>query len=62
MNGFSNTDEWVKAILEEEKVALVPGSGFGFDDNVRLSYALAMDELVEAAKRIKRFVLNHQNK
>ncbi|MFD1849508.1 pyridoxal phosphate-dependent aminotransferase [Oceanobacillus bengalensis] len=62
MNGFTNVDDWVKVILEEEKVALVPGSGFGFPDNVRLSYALQLDDLKEAAKRIKRFVINHQSK
>ncbi|WP_337018736.1 pyridoxal phosphate-dependent aminotransferase [Oceanobacillus massiliensis] len=61
-NGFSNVDEWVAALLEEEKVALVPGSGFGSPKNVRLSYALSMEELKEAAKRIKRFVENHQAK
>ncbi|WP_085992053.1 pyridoxal phosphate-dependent aminotransferase [Oceanobacillus senegalensis] len=61
MNGFSSVDEWVNAILEEEKVALVPGSGFGFPENVRLSYPLALEDLVEAAKRIKRFVINHHS-
>ena len=59
-NGFETVDEWVTALLEEEKVALVPGSGFGAPDNVRLSYATSMDLLEEAAKRIKRFVLKHQ--
>ncbi|QDP40431.1 pyridoxal phosphate-dependent aminotransferase [Radiobacillus deserti] len=59
-NGFSSVDDWVKALLEEEKVALVPGSGFGAPNNVRLSYAISLDQLEEAAKRIKRFVLNHQ--
>lgn len=58
-NGFDSVDDWVTAILEEEKVALVPGSGFGMPDNVRLSYALSLDDLKEAAKRIKRFVENH---
>lgn len=60
-NGFSTVDEWVSAILEEEKVALVPGSGFGSPDNVRLSYALSLDDLMEAAKRIKRYVENHRS-
>lgn len=60
MNGFNNVDDWVTAILEEEKVALVPGSGFGAPDNVRLSYATSIDQLEEAAKRIKRFVESHQ--
>jgi aspartate aminotransferase len=59
-NGFSEVDEWVSALLEEEKVALVPGSGFGSPDHVRLSYATSTEDLKEAAKRIKRFVTNHQ--
>ncbi|MGM8211591.1 pyridoxal phosphate-dependent aminotransferase [Virgibacillus sp. W0430] len=60
MNGFQTVDDWVEALLEEEKVALVPGSGFGAPDNVRLSYATSIDILEEAAKRIKRFVINNQ--
>src|SRR5699024_10447182 len=54
--GFKNVDEWATALLEEEKVAIVPGSGFGSPDNVRLSYAASIDSLKEAAKRIRRFV------
>src|SRR5690625_6744063 len=38
MNGFTRTDEWVKALLEEEKVALVPGFGFGCLENVFFSF------------------------
>lgn len=58
-NGFSTVDEWVEALLEEEKVALVPGSSFGAPDNVRLSYATSMDLIMEAASRMKRFVKNN---
>ncbi len=54
--GYETVDEWVKALLEEEKVALVPGSSFGAPNNVRLSYATSLDILHEAADRIKRFV------
>ncbi len=57
--GFDSVDDWVNALLEEEKVALVPGSGFGSPDNVRLSYATSTEALEEAAKRIKRFVSEH---
>ncbi|GAA0459113.1 pyridoxal phosphate-dependent aminotransferase [Alkalibacillus silvisoli] len=53
---FDSVDEWVKKLLEEEKLAIVPGSGFGAEDNVRLSYATSLDQLEEAAKRLKRFV------
>ena len=60
ITGHSNVDEWVEALLEEEKVAVVPGSSFGAPDNIRLSYATSMDLLVEAAKRMKHFVEKHQ--
>lgn len=59
--GFSSVDVWVKALLEEEKVALIPGSGFGSPNNVRLSYATSMDTLKKAAERIDRFVSAHQS-
>ncbi|MDT8859973.1 pyridoxal phosphate-dependent aminotransferase [Alkalihalobacillus sp. MEB130] len=58
-NGFDDVDSWVAAILEEEKVALVPGSGFGAPENVRLSYATSFDALEEALTRIERFVRTH---
>jgi aspartate aminotransferase len=60
--GFSTVDEWVEAILEEEKVALVPGSGFGAPDNVRLSYATSLDTIMEALDRIERFIVRHSKK
>lgn len=60
-NNFDSVDDWVKALLEEEKVALVPGSGFGSEQNVRLSYATSLDQLEEASKRIRRFVEKHQS-
>src|SRR5690606_5225629 len=59
-NGFQTVDAWVEALLEEVKVALVPGSGFGAPENVRLSYATSKEELVEAARRIKQFVEKNQ--
>ncbi|WP_181348304.1 pyridoxal phosphate-dependent aminotransferase [Thalassobacillus sp. CUG 92003] len=59
--GFASVDEWVKALLEEEKVALVPGAGFGAPDNVRLSYATSLEQLEEASLRIKRFIEKHQS-
>lgn len=59
INGFQHVDDWVTALLDEEKVALVPGSGFGAPDYVRLSYATSTELLIEAARRIKRFVEHH---
>jgi aspartate aminotransferase len=56
MAGYGSVDELVEALLEEANVALVPGSGFGAPDNVRLSYATSLDVLEEAIERIKAFM------
>ncbi|MBB5323367.1 aspartate aminotransferase [Anoxybacillus tepidamans] len=56
MASYSSVDEFVEALLEEAKVALVPGSGFGAPDNVRLSYATSLDVLEKAIERIKQFM------
>ncbi|WP_079476564.1 pyridoxal phosphate-dependent aminotransferase [Marinococcus halophilus] len=55
-SSYKDVDEWVKALLEEENVAVVPGSGFGSPQNVRLSYATSLGQLEEAVARIRRFV------
>ncbi|MGL4818831.1 MAG: pyridoxal phosphate-dependent aminotransferase [Bacilli bacterium] len=62
MTGFDTVDAWVTALLEEEKVALVPGSGFGAPENVRLSYATSLDQLEGALRRIEHFMETHMEK
>lgn len=54
--GYADVDAWAEALLEKEKVAVVPGSGFGSKAHIRISYATSMEVLEEAAARIKRFV------
>lgn len=54
--GYDDADAWAKALLEQEKVALVPGSAFGSSAHVRLSYATSMDQLQKAMDRIEQFV------
>ncbi|WP_020008323.1 pyridoxal phosphate-dependent aminotransferase [Salinicoccus albus] len=56
--GFETVDEFAAAVLEEVYVAVVPGSGFGSPDNIRLSYSLSIEEMTEALERIKQFVLS----
>jgi aspartate aminotransferase len=56
MTGYEHVDAFVEALLEEAKVALVPGSGFGAPNNVRLSYATSLDLLHEALDRIETFI------
>lgn len=57
---FRDVDEWVKGLLEEELVAVVPGSGFGSPDHIRISYATSMEQLEKAMDRIERFVNKHR--
>lgn len=56
--GYETVDEWAKALLEEEKVALIPGTGFGAPNNVRLSYATSLEQLEKALERINTFMKN----
>jgi aspartate aminotransferase len=41
-------------LLKEENLVVVPGSGFGADKFIRLSYACSMEELEKAAERMRR--------
>jgi len=43
-------------LLDEEKVAVVPGIAFGMDDYIRISYACDTESLMEGIRRIKKFV------
>lgn len=54
--GFKTVDEFAAALLTEAKVAVIPGSGFGSPDTIRLSYATSIDLIEEAVKRIRSFV------
>jgi aspartate aminotransferase len=56
MTGYKNVDDFVEALLVEAKVAVVPGSGFGTPDNIRLSYATSLEQLERAVQRMQQFV------
>ncbi len=45
--------DFTKTLLEQAKVALVPGMPFGCDNNVRLSFACAMEQIDEGLKRLQ---------
>lgn len=45
-------DGFAGRLLEEAKVAVVPGEGFGAPLNVRLSYASSMDDIQQGLSRI----------
>ena len=52
-DGISNDLELADYLLNEAKVALVPGSAFGADGYMRLSYATSMENLDQALTRIE---------
>jgi aminotransferase len=55
------TDEgFAEALLNEERVAVVPGNAFGGDASfVRCSYATAYEKIEQALGRIQRFMRRH---
>ena len=58
INGHTakNTLELADIILEQAKVAIVPGEAFGAPGYARLSYALGDDDLVEGVTRIAKLL------
>lgn len=53
---INNGDDFCLYMLEHAHVSLVPGSAFGEDNCVRLSYAASEKDLREALKRMKDFL------
>ncbi|HBC97295.1 MAG TPA: aspartate aminotransferase, partial [Clostridium sp.] len=53
---IGNSLEFSNLLLEKEKVAVVPGLGFGLDGYVRLSYATSMENIKKGLDRIEQFV------
>jgi aminotransferase len=55
------SDQFAWTLLEEERVACVPGPAFGAggEGYVRMCYATAKDKIEEALERMQRFVRRH---
>ena len=53
-----SSEEFCEKLLEQERVAVVPGNAFGDsgEGHVRISYSYSINYLKEALKRIQRFV------
>ena len=56
------SDEFCEGLLKEEKVLTVPGSAFGScgEGFIRATYANSYENILEAMKRVRRFVQNHK--
>jgi aspartate aminotransferase len=50
---ISNSVDLAEYFLDEAGVAVIPGSSFGSDDHIRLSYATSMENIRKGIERIK---------
>ena len=55
-NGLKTSDDFAGRLLSEAHVAVTPGSGFGMDGFIRISYAAAYTALEEAVRRLRDFL------
>lgn len=51
-----DSDAFAAGLLEEEKVSLIPGKGFGLDTNIRISFATSEEELRKGMDRLEEWV------
>lgn len=56
--GFANDIEFADRLLQEQGVALVPGSAFGNEGCIRISFATSMEILQDAMNRLEKFAGN----
>ena len=54
--GVSNSREFAARLLEEAKVAVVPGVAFGMDTHVRLSFATSIEQIDRGLDRLAAFL------
>ena len=57
-NGIQDTLSFAEQVLDEARVAVVPGEAFGTAEHVRISYATSMHELERGLDRLHNFITN----
>ena len=57
-----SSDEFATKLLQEEKLAVVPGTAFGDcgEGFIRISYAYSLEDLKKAMERMRKFISNHR--
>jgi len=53
---IKNGNDFATELLNKENVSLVPGTDFGSDKHIRISFATSMERIVEGLNRIERFL------
>lgn len=59
--GIPNSVEFARFLIQEARVATVPGSAFGTEGYLRISYATSMENLREGLARIKEAVISRSS-
>ncbi len=54
--GVGSSAEFAGRLLEEAKVAVVPGVAFGLDDHVRLSFAIDVGQIEKGLDRMEKML------
>jgi aspartate aminotransferase len=54
--GFATSVDFSQALLEESRVAVIPGEAFGAPGFIRISFATSMDNLREGSRRMLEFI------
>ncbi len=57
-SGLKGSDALAELLLKEARVAVIPGSGFGADDHIRLSYATSMEAITQGLGRMHQVIKN----
>ena len=55
----TDSDQFAKNLLEKEHVAVVPGTAFGENHSIRLSFTLPLARIREGTDRLERFMQKH---
>ena len=53
---LNDSMEFCASLLENEKLAVIPGKAFGLNNYIRVSYATSMEAIKEGLNRIERFI------
>jgi aspartate aminotransferase len=53
---ISGSMDFAKMLLEQAKVAVVPGEPFGCDNNVRLSFACSLEQIEKGLERMAKWL------
>ena len=53
---INNSDSFCKFFLEEENVAAIPGSAFGADNYIRISFATSRENITKGLEKLQNFI------